>query len=249
LTIRNFWKRGKAMREVLSMHSNLNQGRYIRLMALAAMEMFATIPLSIYIIYSNATLGGAPLPWVSWEDTHSGFSKVDQFPSVLWEDDSRIVINLELQRWLTVACAFVFVAFFGFADEARRHYRAAYTSLASHLGVTTISSGSFSDSTGYASLIVRVTRIPTYRHVQIWLGNVEAHRHQHLDVRPEDQAGFFCVWSLHDHLARRLGRFVLHGQGEGTIHPEDSRFPRLSCVALFPVYALYADDVLAKWRG
>ncbi|KAI0035537.1 pheromone A receptor-domain-containing protein [Vararia minispora EC-137] len=145
LTIRNFHRRGRALREVLTSHSNLNHGRYVRLMMLAGMELFATIPITTYIIYTNSTLS-KPLPWVSWADTHYGFSRVDQFPRALWGDSWQFVINLEMQRWLTIMCAFVFVAFFGFASEARAHYRAAYTSLASRLGVTTIGSGSFSDS-------------------------------------------------------------------------------------------------------
>jgi hypothetical protein len=42
-----------------------------------------------------------------------------------------------MYRWLLVACSFVFFAFFGFGDEAGRHYRLVYTSLASRIGLST----------------------------------------------------------------------------------------------------------------
>lgn len=35
-------------------------------------------------------------------------------------------IPLELSRWLLVVCALVFFSFFGFAEEARKNYRAAW---------------------------------------------------------------------------------------------------------------------------
>jgi len=37
---------------------------------------------------------------------------------------------MELTRWLVVACGFIFFAFFGFADEALKHYKIAFGSIA-----------------------------------------------------------------------------------------------------------------------
>jgi pheromone a factor receptor len=42
-------------------------------------------------------------------------------------------------------CAFVFFAFFGFAEEARQNYRRVFTSLAGRVGYLT-SSGTFGAS-------------------------------------------------------------------------------------------------------
>ena len=145
MTIYNFQKRGRQLREVLSTHSNLNTSRYIRLMLLASMELFANFPLTIYIIWRNATQYEV-FPYISWYNVHVGFSKVNQYPRILWGDDPELVSGIEMQRWLTVACALVFVVFFGFADEARKHYSKAYTSIASRLGLTTVTESSFADS-------------------------------------------------------------------------------------------------------
>ncbi|KZV72325.1 STE3-domain-containing protein [Peniophora sp. CONT] len=145
MTIYNFHKRGRQLREVLSTHSNLNSSRYIRLMLLASMELFANFPLTIYIIWRNATQYEV-FPYISWYNVHVGFSHVNQYPRILWGGDPELVSGIEMQRWLTVACALVFVFFFGFADEARKHYSKAYTSIASRLGLTTVTESSFADS-------------------------------------------------------------------------------------------------------
>ncbi|KAH9976850.1 pheromone A receptor-domain-containing protein [Lactifluus volemus] len=51
--------------------------------------------------------------------------------------------------WTLVLCAFLFFAFFGLAEEARKHYRLVYTSLANRLGYST-SSNTTCSSNGYA---------------------------------------------------------------------------------------------------
>ncbi|KAF8197962.1 pheromone A receptor-domain-containing protein [Pholiota molesta] len=58
-------------------------------------------------------------PWISWEDTHY------------------------------VVCGLVFFAFFGFADEAQKHYKLAFASVAKHVGYTT--NGSTKVGTGMSS--------------------------------------------------------------------------------------------------
>ena len=143
LTIRQFWKRRRQFNDVLSSSRNLNQSRYFRLMALAGIELLGTIPLASYSIYLNVTTNQIQ-EWKGWADTHSNFSRVQQIPAVLWRLNRQEMISVELSRWLLVLCAFIFFFFFGFADEARKHYRLAYTSLASRLGVSTISSSTVS---------------------------------------------------------------------------------------------------------
>jgi len=111
---------------------NPNQNRYIRLIALSASQILTTLPVSLFSLYANAYL--LPVhPWISWDDTHSGYSVVNQIPSVVWRADLTSGLLPELNRWIIVIAAFFFFGFFGFAEEARRHYRKAYSFATSSL--------------------------------------------------------------------------------------------------------------------
>ena len=112
-----------------------SRGRYLRLMALSSADILGSIPLGTYIIVSNVK--GGVTPWKGWAYTHSNYSEVDQIAGSVWRNDPGMEIGLEMFRWSLVACAFVFFAFFGFADEALQHYRRLYTSIASHVGYST----------------------------------------------------------------------------------------------------------------
>jgi len=135
MTIHTFYKRHRQFKEIMSSNPSLSRSRYIRLMCISAAEICGTIPLGTYYIVFNAKSGVTP--YVSWAYTHSNYSTVDQFAGFIWKNDSEIVSGLELYRWSLILCSVVFFAFFGFADEARQHYRRVYTTLASRVGYST----------------------------------------------------------------------------------------------------------------
>ena len=120
-------------------------------MALAGIEILCTIPLASYDLYLNASSGINP--WVSWESVHFGFSRVDQFPAIEWQSFPVMRGSLEMTRWTFVICAFIFFAFFGFADEARKNYRSVLDSVTKRMGYSSTGTrtGIFS-SNGYVAL-------------------------------------------------------------------------------------------------
>ncbi|CAL1697588.1 unnamed protein product [Somion occarium] len=136
LTLRAFSKRRAQFSEFLSSKTSLSPNRYFRLMALATTELLCTTPISLYGMILNLTASHVH-PWISWEDTHSNYSKVAQYPALLWRMDRSSVIGFEMTRWAPFACALVFFAFFGFADEARRNYRQALSAIAKLLRIRT----------------------------------------------------------------------------------------------------------------
>ncbi|KDR78092.1 hypothetical protein GALMADRAFT_65142 [Galerina marginata CBS 339.88] len=148
LSIINFNKSRSQFNSFLSSHNNLTSSRYVRLMCLAGIEVVCTVPLGSYAVYLNSKLIN---PYVSWENTHAGFSRVDQIPAAIWRANPVSQASIELTRWLVVICAFIFFGFFGFADEARKNYRSAYETVAKHVGITTTSFGS--KSTAVSSTI------------------------------------------------------------------------------------------------
>jgi pheromone a factor receptor len=136
-TIYHIHKRQVLFKELLSSHSDITAYRYIRLMCLAGIEALCTVPIATYILAQDLKY---LRPFGGWDKVHWRFSRVSQYPSILWRMEPATVIPLEMTRWSPVACAFIFFIFFGFADEARKHYRLAYTSVAKRVGYTTATS-------------------------------------------------------------------------------------------------------------
>jgi len=144
-TIRSFNKRRTQFKASLS-NNNVNSGRYFRLMGLASLDLFCTIPIASYIIV-QATQNGGYQPWISWKVTHAGFDQPIQIPAIVWRNDPTARANLELSRGLNIACALVFFLFFGFAEEARKNYLSVYSSVAKRVGYSTGSMSSGATST------------------------------------------------------------------------------------------------------
>lgn len=146
LTIWALAKRRSEFQAILSASGNIASSRYFRLMGLAGIDLLLTVPWGCYGIYQNVVSNGASEAgihkWVSWSDTHYDFSHVGQFPALIWKADPSVIVNIELTRWAVPICAFVFFAFFGFADEARKNYRIVFTSFAKKIGYTTAGSTS-----------------------------------------------------------------------------------------------------------
>ncbi|KIN98849.1 hypothetical protein M404DRAFT_156674 [Pisolithus tinctorius Marx 270] len=133
LTLRAFYRRRLEFNQLVVSNSSMNVGQYIRLMALACIEMSSTVPISIVSLY--ITNEAFPIqPWISWDNVHYDFSYVGLSPAVIWQSNPRYVVSVEMARWLFPACGLLFFTLFGFAAEARRHYRAMFLSIAKFFG-------------------------------------------------------------------------------------------------------------------
>ncbi|KAJ7588654.1 STE3-like pheromone receptor [Mycena floridula] len=134
-TLKSFWIRRAQFSELVSSNSAMNPSRYFRLMLLAVIDMMFTVPLGVYTIY-NGTHGLPLNPWISWEDTHFDFGRVGLFPTMMWRSNINAELGVELTRWISVFSAVVFFSLFGFAAEARKHYRMAFLWVAKWFGYT-----------------------------------------------------------------------------------------------------------------
>ena len=133
LTVRAFWYRRVQFAELISTNSSLNVSRYIRLMLLALFNMTLTVPLSVFSIYLNSH-GIQLAPWISWENVHYNFSRVEFVPSIIWRSIPAFNASVELTRWLFPVSAFLFFALFGFASEAQKQYRTLFRRCHNALG-------------------------------------------------------------------------------------------------------------------
>ena len=136
LSLHAFYVRRAQFNQFLAANTSLTASRYFRLMALAMTEVICTVPLASFLMWLNATAYPVA-PWVSWKNTHYDFSRVGQYPLVVWTQNSSFFVAVQLTRWSTVFCAFIFFAFFGFAAEARKSYRATFWHLMRLLGIRT----------------------------------------------------------------------------------------------------------------
>ena len=108
-------------------------------MLLALFNMTLTIPLSIFSIYLNSH-GIQLAPWISWENVHYNFSRVEFVPSIIWRSIPAFNTSVELTRWLFPVCAILFFALFGFASEAQKQYRTIFRKCQKALGRKSASS-------------------------------------------------------------------------------------------------------------
>ena len=111
--------------------TRLTRNRHIRLMIISVALILGTIPLGTIWIVKAAIFGVGP--WRGWAFTHEHYSVVHRIPASVWKNNPFTVLFLEMNRWSLVMCAFLFFALFGFADEARQHYRRVYTSITSRI--------------------------------------------------------------------------------------------------------------------
>jgi len=153
-----FYTRERRFRQIMSATPGLTRNRYIRLMAVSVVEILGTIPFGTVYIVKTAKLGVDH--WRGWTWTHEHYSVVYQVPASIWKSDPNSVFGLEMYRWSLVLCAFLFFALFGFADEARRHYRLVYESIASHIGYSTSALRRSSHATSSVPYVKRNGGIP-----------------------------------------------------------------------------------------
>lgn len=121
LTLRAFLRRRAQFSEFAKSNSSLTMARYFRLMALASLELVCTTPIALFGM-AMAIQGGVQ-PYRGWANVHWYYSRVGQYPAILWRSNKQAVIFLALPRYLYIVCAVMFFLFFGFSDEARRYYK------------------------------------------------------------------------------------------------------------------------------
>lgn len=166
MTLRIFLRRRKQFNELLASNSNLSFNRYMRLMALCCFDIFLTIPLVIFLIVFDRTVNPT-YEWKGLADLHSGFSRVGQYPSLLWTIPHGAAFINTCQNWFTILYGILFFCFFGLAEEARTHYRLAFTTIAKKLGYSTAGS-SLESSTGFPYVV--------FEHEMIFTGtNITSH--------------------------------------------------------------------------
>ncbi|KAG8689013.1 a-factor receptor [Ceratobasidium sp. 394] len=103
-------------------------------MALAATEMLFSLPFSLFLLINNVT-SFSLTPWISIEDTHTGFSRIDFVPFIFLNAVPETRRLIEITRWVTPMGAFIFFAYFGLAGEASEEYKKFFWKVVKPLGI------------------------------------------------------------------------------------------------------------------
>ncbi|KAL6308811.1 pheromone A receptor-domain-containing protein [Sparassis latifolia] len=96
----------------------LTPGRYFRLMSLAMVQMFWSLLVTCLDTWFSYRDGLEP--WISWDNVHSDFSRIGQFPTVLIPRQD--LIFTYFLWWTIPVSAYLFFIFFAFGQDAMREY-------------------------------------------------------------------------------------------------------------------------------
>ncbi|GJJ09331.1 hypothetical protein Clacol_003553 [Clathrus columnatus] len=123
LALRHFFHRRVIFSSILkSSNSTLSQTHYFRLMALAIVECLWDTGLNSWVLSLNIKAGLRP--WISWENVHVDFSRIDQIPWILIPESQ--VRNIVIPWWILPISAIGVFFFFAFGAEAKADYLSAW---------------------------------------------------------------------------------------------------------------------------
>jgi len=127
-------RRAEFQQYIATNEPGLNVDRYLRLMALACMEIVLVLPLNLLSIIAN--LKNSPLqPWVSWEYVHYDFSRVAYIYRWVMESNHAYWIEFTVSRWAIPLSGYLFFIFFGLSIEARKDYARVYGRIQSYFNI------------------------------------------------------------------------------------------------------------------
>jgi hypothetical protein len=118
MNVRIILKRRKLFDMVLSLGStNVSKDRYMRLLCLTIWGVVVHTPLATWIIIVNATQYEV-FPWISWEDTHSNYGRIEYINRFMLSILPHKVIATSIAWWSLPLCGLSFFVLFGFGEAA-----------------------------------------------------------------------------------------------------------------------------------
>ncbi|KZV72294.1 STE3-domain-containing protein [Peniophora sp. CONT] len=124
-----FRRRLDFSRHLATSGSTLTTARYFRLMLMSIVLMFWVLAVTGIDVWFSSRNGFRP--WISWENVHSNWWQIGQFPwAFVSQSDQRWTIAL---WWTVPISAYIFAAFFIAGEDALREYRSWWTGFRRHV--------------------------------------------------------------------------------------------------------------------
>lgn len=122
------------METFFSSGSNVSRINYFRLMALGSLDIFVTLPFGILNLVIPIRGTHDLVFWPGWADD-SGSWGAQSISASSWKTSHWSLVNVRLNEWLVIFYAVVFLALFGFTEEARTRYRRALRAIRESVGL------------------------------------------------------------------------------------------------------------------
>ncbi|WVQ97782.1 hypothetical protein IAU59_004896 [Kwoniella sp. CBS 9459] len=120
IAIKLFLSRRLQFQTILkSSRSGLDNRHYIRLLALASVDIIIGLPLTLF---SLAKTIQQRMSYPSWAWVHANWSRVDIYQADMYMTSESAIVNLSLPRWFPALLTMIFFLFFGVSTEAIAEY-------------------------------------------------------------------------------------------------------------------------------
>lgn len=138
----SFLRSRVALERQMASDRSLSYRHFYRVFFLGSIDAILTVPISAFQLWVNIAKDGPIQPWKGWANVHFNFSRIGQIPASLWSLDTWSIFTVRWNQWLCTFCAFVFLCFFGFTEDARRSYYRTLRNVMRKVGLGTSDSQS-----------------------------------------------------------------------------------------------------------
>ncbi|KIP06741.1 mating-type-like pheromone receptor [Phlebiopsis gigantea 11061_1 CR5-6] len=138
MTLRHFLRHRRNINDIISRSSerfsNLTDSRYIRLMLFASLDACLMLPFNIFALVYTMVKSAEWYPYRGLADLHYNFSRVRQYPAVLWRLEPGARFGTFLVPGTAIGSSFIFFIFFGLSHDARAQYRRSWAAIHGRFG-------------------------------------------------------------------------------------------------------------------
>ncbi|VDC07996.1 unnamed protein product [Peniophora sp. CBMAI 1063] len=126
--LRTFWRRRKDGARFHRSVGSVSREHYLRVLALASIDLLITLPMGITNLVISITLGiegGGTIPWYyGWAETHSGTGEPASIPYAdLKAVGPSQLASTYFEQWSSPILAFAVFGLFGLTSQTRASYR------------------------------------------------------------------------------------------------------------------------------
>ncbi|KAG8802599.1 a-factor receptor [Serendipita sp. 399] len=134
LTYINVIRHRKEVANMFVSSKRHNAGQYYRLLAITLVLTLIHLPLVLRVLIGNA-VDYEVYPWISWEDTHSNYMRIQYISRIILGTIPGAVSGLSLAYWAVALCGYIYFALYGTGSESLAQYKRCILYIPRRLGL------------------------------------------------------------------------------------------------------------------